>query len=70
MSDKNAGMNDRPILLVEDNRDDLELTIMSLRKEETSQTPKKVLKRIRADERTRTMPVIVLTSSIVPGRSS
>ena len=33
MSDKNAGLNDRPILLVEDNRDDLELTIMSLRKE-------------------------------------
>jgi two-component system, response regulator len=98
-------MNQRYILLVEDNPDDEELTLLSLRKNplgheivvvrdgveaieflfgegkyagrDTSNTPTivlldlklpkldgiGVLKRLRADERTRILPVVVLTSS-------
>jgi two-component system response regulator len=98
-------MTDRYILLVEDNPDDEELTLLSLRKNnlgheivvvrdgveaieflfgtgqyagrDLSRTPTVVLldlklpkldglgvlKRLRADERTRTLPVVVLTSS-------
>jgi CheY-like chemotaxis protein len=98
-------MNQRYILLVEDNPDDEELTLLSLRKHQlaheiivvrdgveaieflfgegryagrdTSNTPTitlldlklpkldgiGVLKRLRADERTRILPVVVLTSS-------
>ena len=98
-------MTDRFILLVEDNPDDEELTLLSLRKHnlaheiivvrdgveaidflfgqgayanrETSRMPSivlldlklpkldglGVLKRLRADERTRMLPVVVLTSS-------
>lgn len=98
-------MTDRYILLVEDNPDDEELTLLSLKKNnlshdivvvrdgveaieflfgngqyagrDLSRTPTVVLldlklpkldglgvlKRLRADERTRTLPVVVLTSS-------
>ncbi len=87
------------ILLVEDNEDDIELTLHALRKENLANSievardgeealefifadrevslpklvlldlklPKvdglEVLKRLKADERTRTMPVVILTSS-------
>src|SRR4029079_19406144 len=98
-------MSERYILLVEDNPDDEELTLLSLRQNNlahdivvvrdgvaaieflfgTSQSAQRdvahvptvilidlklpkldglgVLKRLRADERTRTLPVVVLTSS-------
>jgi two-component system, response regulator len=102
---KGAAMSERYILLVEDNPDDEELTLLSLRKNnlahdivvvrdgveaieflfgngqyagrDTSQAPTVilldlklpkldglgVLKRLRADDRTRNLPVVVLTSS-------
>ena len=92
-------MNDKPILLVEDNPDDRDLTIRALKKNNVlnpvvvasngaealtillgdhgDQAPAlilldlklpkvdglEVLRRIRADQRTRVVPVVVLTSS-------
>jgi two-component system, response regulator len=70
-------VNSATILLVEDNPDDVALTLRALKShkignevvvlEDGEQAPKvtglEVLQRIRADERTRVLPVVVFTSS-------
>jgi two-component system, response regulator len=94
-------MMDRPILLIEDNRDDVTLTLRALRRNNITtdvtvaadgaealeilfnggtppglilldlNLPKvdglEVLRRIRADDRTQIIPVIILTSSRLEG---